>query len=154
MPDPHDTKGSSMPDTETNGAISRIKRVLEKNQTVDQKLVNDLLLEGMVENNQLIRFVASEFKKHADEHKQVGIQHDEYKDTVEDWQKVVNDRMKAVENVVFFPVKHPRVFTLVMVITFLLVNFWFISGFRQLLLQSMNAPDWLIQLLVPGYMPQ
>lgn len=150
MPDPHDTE-EFMEDT--NGAVSRIKRVLQRNEKIDQDVVNDLMLEAIAENNQLIREVGRLMDKHIGVHREIGEEHIITRDQIAADAKLLDQRVKRIENIVLFPANHPRVTALIAFSTFLLMNFWFVSGFRQLILQALNAPDWLIQLLVPGFIP-
>lgn len=157
MPDPHDLE-ELMDDT--NGVAQRIKRVLDRHQKIEQDAVNDLMLEAILENNQIARVIARRLNEHIKVHEQINIAHMQTRKEIEasikdvsDEEKSIEERINGLEKIVRFPVNHPKIFWTSAVSIFVLMNFWFISGFRQLVLQALNAPDWLIQLLVPGFMP-
>lgn len=138
---------------DTNGIVERIKRVLESHDIDDQSLINSLILEGIASNSKQLAKIREETKGHNDVHLKISEEHTQRQQEITKVHDSVDERLKNIENVVYFPSRHPKRFTAMVFGLLFLLNLWFISGFRELLLQMMNAPDWLIDLLVPGAVP-
>jgi len=138
---------------DTNGIVERIKRVLESHEVDDQSLINALILEGIASNSKQLQKIRDETKGHNQVHLKISEEHTRRQQEIEKVHNSIDERLERIENVVYFPSRHPKRFTAMVFGLLFLLNMWFISGFRELLLQMMNAPDWLIDLLVPGAMP-
>jgi hypothetical protein len=136
-----------------NGIVARIKRVLDSHDIEDQKLINSLILEALAANSQQLDNIRNEAKGHAKVHSKTD---EEHSSRLEEWQEAqrkFNKRLEALENIVFFPSRHPKRAVGLLLGVLFLINLWFISGFREMFLRMLNAPDWLITFLVPGAMP-
>jgi hypothetical protein len=138
---------------DTNGIVERIKRVLESHEVDDQSLINALILEGIASNSKQLQKIRDETRGHNQVHLKISEEQTRRQQEITKVHDSVGERLEHIENVVYFPSRHPKRFTAMVFGLLFLLNLWFISGFRELLLQMMNAPDWLIDLLVPGAVP-
>lgn len=136
-----------------NGIVARIKRVLDSHDIEDQKVINSLILEALASNSQQLDNIRQNSKLHTDVHSKILEEHSTRQKKVDKVQEDLGDRLKSIEKIVYFPSKHPKKFIGMLLVGLFLLNLWFISGFRELFLRMMNAPDWLIQFLVPGVTP-
>lgn len=142
-----------MNDKDHNGIVIRIKRVIESHDIEDQGLINSLILEALAANVQQLEDIRNNNVAHTKVHSKIA---EEHSDRMEEWkeaQRGSDERLKSLENIVFFPSKHPRRFVVMLLAGLFILNLWFISGFREMFLRMLNAPDWLIAFLVPGSMP-
>jgi hypothetical protein len=136
-----------------NGIVARIKRVLDSHDVEDQALINALILEALASNSQQLDNIRKDARLHADVHSKIGEEHSSRMEEWQEAQRKLNNRLDAIETIVFFPSRHPKRAVGVLLGVLFLLNLWFISGFREMFLRMLNAPDWLIQFLVPGAMP-
>lgn len=136
-----------------NGIVARIKRVLESHDLDDQEVVNSLILECLAANSLQIDRIRDDAKQHRQVHSKIS---EELSSRIKEWddvQRKLNSRLDAIEKIIFFPSRHPKRFVAMLLGVLFLLNLWFVSGFREMFLRMMNAPDWLISFLVPGSMP-
>lgn len=136
-----------------NGIVARIKRVLDSHDIEDQNLINALILEALASNSQQLDNIRKNSKLHTDVHSKIGEEHSFRQKEVEKVHRDMTDRLKSIEKIVYFPSQHPKKFSAMLLTGLFLLNLWFISGFREMFLRMVNAPDWLIQFLVPGALP-
>ena len=139
-----------MSEEKQNGLVTRIKRVLETHDVEDQALINALILEALASNSQQLDNIRVEAREHSQVHSKISEEHTLRLKEWEATNRKLNDRLDKVEKIVYFPSQHPKRFTGILLGVLFLLNLWFISGFRELFLNMLNAPDWLISFLVPG----
>lgn len=136
-----------------NGIVARIKRVLDSHDVEDQALINALILEALASNSQQLENIRTNAIKHTEVHSKIS---EEHSLRMRDWseaQRKLDERLEKIEKVIYFPSQHPKKFIVILLGVLFLLNLWFISGFREMFLQMLNAPDWLIEFLVPGAVP-
>jgi hypothetical protein len=136
-----------------NGIVSRIKRVLDSHDVEDQGLINALILEALASNSQQLDRIRSDAKEHNGVHLKISEEHTERQTELNKVLREQSERLDDLEKVINFPSRHPRRFIGVLLGVLFLLNLWFISGFREMFLRMLNAPDWLITFLVPGSLP-
>lgn len=136
-----------------NGIVSRIKRVLDSHEIKDQEIINALILEALASNSQQLDNIRSDAKLHNQVHSKIQEEHASRMKAWDETQRKMGDRLDNLEKVIYFPSQHPKRFVSVLLSVLFLLNLWFISGFREMFLRMLNAPDWLIGFLVPGSIP-
>ena len=136
-----------------NGLSRRIAETIEELQgqnNVPQSVVNVLILEVAVHNSEQIGDIAESITEHGEEHHDIELAHTQRQNQRNTERKELDARLKKVERILYFPSKYPgRSFSILMA-SLIVLSAWFLSGTRLLILQAVNAPDWLISFLNPG----
>jgi hypothetical protein len=104
-------------------------------------------------NSVQIDKIRDDAKQHRQVHSKIAEEHSVRQRELDKLHRELSDRIDATEKVVYFPSKHPKKFGALLLAGLFLLNLWFISGFREMFLRMLNAPDWLISFLVPGSIP-
>lgn len=140
-----------------NGSLQkRVSKTIEELQdknNVPQSAVNLLMLELMTGNTDAITCLDEKVTKHLEEHSELTLAQIEAKHCEDEINDEINRRLEKIEKVVFFPVKNPGKFGSIVFSILIVLSAWFLSGTRLLILEAMNAPDWLINFLNPPGLP-
>jgi hypothetical protein len=136
-----------------NGITARVKRVLDSHDVEDQGLINSLVLECLLSQSEQLKHIKNQNNIHGQVHSKESEEQLVYRAEARKVLDGLKDRLKSVEKIIYFPSQHKKAFIAMVFGLLFLLNLWFISGFREMFLRMLNAPDWLITFLVPGAVP-
>lgn len=136
-----------------NGLAKRITNTINELQgdnNVPAHVVNALILEVLEHNTGQIEDIKKGIVAHTEVHREIEKQHTKRQGDRDNQLSKLTERLAKLEKIIYYPARHPGQFSGIVFAILVVLSAWFLSGTRLLILEAVNAPDWLINFLNPA----